>query len=157
MNHQTSPKMPFPPPLLYIGGFGIGWLIARIWPLDIVSDNFRVVGEVLGWILIVAGLLIMIIGLYSFAIARTSIMPNLTAARLITTGPYRFSRNPMYAGWTVAYIGCILLTNFIWCIFTLAIVLVVFDKIIIPREEEYLKAKFGESYPRYCKQVRRWL
>jgi protein-S-isoprenylcysteine O-methyltransferase Ste14 len=157
MNQQKSPKMPFSPPLLYIGGFGVGWLIAQILPLDIVSGNFRVIGLVLSWILIAVGLLIMIIGLYSFAKARTSIIPNLTATQLLTTGPYGFSRNPLYAGWTLTYIGGALLTNIAWCMFTLVIVLVVFDKVIIPCEEEYLKVKFGESYQRYCKQVRRWL
>ncbi len=156
MNIEASKKTP-PPPLLYLGGFGIGWLIDRILPLSIVSDNLKSVEVVIGGTLIVTGLFIMITGLYTFKKAHTSITPNLKTKQLITTGPYRFSRNPLYTGWAVTYIGVLLVMNIIWCIFTLAIIMVIFNKVIIPREEEYLRNEFGESYLLYSKQVRRWL
>lgn len=156
MNIHASQKTP-PPPFLYLGGFGIGWLIEQILPISIVSGNLKSVEAVIGWILVVTGLMIMITGLYKFKKAHTKITPNLRATQLITTGPYRFSRNPLYTGWAVTYIGVILVMNILWCFFTLAVVLVIFNKVIIPREEEYLRNEFGESYLLYCKQVRRWL
>ena len=157
MIQTTSPQMPFPPPLIYVVGFAVGWFLARTWPFELLSVNLRPIGVVLGWILIAAGLAMMTTGLLAFAAARTAIMPNLPAARLLTTGPYRLSRNPMYVGLTIAYVGGILLTNIAWCLFTLIAVLVVFDKAVIPREERYPNAAFGASYVQYCKQVRRWL
>jgi protein-S-isoprenylcysteine O-methyltransferase Ste14 len=111
----------------------------------------------LGWTLILAGLGVMIAGLVAFAFGRTAVMPNLPAARLLTTGPYRFSRNPMYVGLTIAYFGGILLTNIAWCLFILIVVLIAFDKAVIPREDRYLHAEFGDRYDQYCREVRRWL
>jgi protein-S-isoprenylcysteine O-methyltransferase Ste14 len=157
MDQPTSPKIPFPPPLIFVVGFGIGWFIARRWSLELLSGHLRTISVTLGWILILLGLAMMLTGLIVFANARTGIMPNLSARRLLTNGPYRLSRNPMYVGLTIAYTGGVLLTNIAWCLFILIIVLIVFDKVIVPREEKYLSAEFGESYLQYCKQVRRWL
>jgi protein-S-isoprenylcysteine O-methyltransferase Ste14 len=115
------------------------------------------IGLPLGWTLILAGLAIMVAGLMAFAFARTAVMPTLPAERLLTTGLYRYSRNPMYIGLTIAYVGGILLTNIAWCMFVLIGVLIVFDRVIVPREERYLRAEFGDLYDQYCKRVRRWL
>jgi protein-S-isoprenylcysteine O-methyltransferase Ste14 len=157
MDQPTSPKIPFPPPLIFVVGFGIGWLIAKRWSLELLSGNLRTIGVPLGWISILLGLAMMLTGLIIFARARTGIMPNHSAERLLTNGPYRLSRNPMYVGLTIAYAGGVLLTNIAWCLFILIVVLILFDKVIIPREEKYLAVEFGEPYLQYCKQVRRWL
>lgn len=149
--------MPFPPPLIYVVGFGLGWFLSRTWTLELLPASYRAFGVIPGWILILAGLAVMLTGVLTFLRARTAIMPNQPAARLLTTGPYRFSRNPMYVGLTIAFIGGILLTNIAWCLFILIIVLVVFDTVIIPREERYLAGAFGESYEQYCRQARRWV
>jgi protein-S-isoprenylcysteine O-methyltransferase Ste14 len=99
----------------------------------------------------------MVGGLITFAFARTAVMPTLPARRLLTTGLYRHSRNPMYVGLTIAYVGGILLTNIAWTVFILIGVLVAFERVIVPREERYLRDEFGDLYDQYCQQVRRWL
>lgn len=157
MANTTSPKIPFPPPLLFVGGFALGWYLDRTWPVDLLPPDLRTIGVLGGWTLILAGLVIMVGGLITFAFARTAVMPTLPARRLMTTGLYRYSRNPMYVGLTIAYAGGILLTNIAWSALILVGVLVAFDRLIVPRKERYLRAEFGDLYEQYCQQVRRWL
>ena len=156
MTKIASPRIPFPPPSIFVFGFGIGWYIARYFPFRLLSQKYRETEMIFGWILILIGFGIMFTALIAFILARTAIMPNLPAKRLLTSGPYRLSRNPMYVGLTIAYVGGILLTNIGWCLLILIVVLIVFEKVIIPHEERYLQSAFGEVYSEYANRVRRW-
>jgi protein-S-isoprenylcysteine O-methyltransferase Ste14 len=75
----------------------------------------------------------------------------------VDRGPYRFTRNPMYLAMAVAYAGIAMLLNSVWALGMLPAVVAVVDRFVIPREERYLRAKFGETYVRYCSRVRRWI
>lgn len=147
----------FPPPLLYILGFGLGWMAGRWLPVPLLPAAGRSAGIIAGWGLVGAGLLIMLGGLLQFVSARTAVVPFRPARHLVTTGLYHFSRNPMYVGLTAAYLGGVLLTNNFWCLLALPLVLMLMNGWIISREERYLAAVFGESYRQYCTRVRRWL
>lgn len=72
------------------------------------------------------------------------------------SGPYRFTRNPMYLSMTMIYLGITLLTNMLWPLLLLPFVIVVLQAAVIRREEKYLKEAFGEAYEAYCNRVRRW-
>ena len=89
--------------------------------------------------------------------ARTTTVPGKNSARLITTGPYRFSRNPMYISLTLAYLGEAGLLVQFWPVLFLPIVLIYINRIVIPLEEKILLADFGDSYSPYCRRVRRWM
>ena len=99
----------------------------------------------------------MFLALFVFWRARTGVVPTGPASRLITGGPYRLSRNPMYLGLTVAYIGGVLLTDIAWTLLTLALVLAGIHLFVIRREERYLAEAFGERYSEYRSRVRRWV
>lgn len=96
-------------------------------------------------------------GLLTFRIARTTTVPGKASSRLVSWGPYRFSRNPMYVGLIVAYLGeAGILTQF-WPVILLPLTVAYVHWIVIPVEEHKLKEVFPEEYDRYRMRVRRWL
>jgi protein-S-isoprenylcysteine O-methyltransferase Ste14 len=88
---------------------------------------------------------------------RTTIVPHHPVAALITTGAYRWSRNPMYTGLAIAYLGGALLVGSWWpaALWPLAVLAVA--RLVIRPEERYLTERFGQTYADYRAQVRRWL
>ena len=88
---------------------------------------------------------------------RTPVNPTRPATRLVTDGPYRFTRNPMYLGMAGAYIGIAVATGVLWALALLPVVVILMDRLVIPREERHLAQTFGEEYERYRGRVRRWL
>jgi protein-S-isoprenylcysteine O-methyltransferase Ste14 len=77
--------------------------------------------------------------------------------KLLTGGPYSFSRNPMYIGWTLIYLGTALAANSVWMIALLPIVMVFTHVTDVRNEERFLAEKFGNEYLEYQGRVRRYL
>lgn len=150
-----GPGVRFPPPLLFVAGF-VAALALRRWvlPMAIGGGMPRMTG---GWILVTAGLALMMTALLTFFRARTAILPHRPASRLVEHGPYRFTRNPMYVGMTALYIGGALLVNSAWPLLLLPIVIMGLVRFVIVREEAHLAHAFGEAYASYRQRVRRWL
>ena len=83
--------------------------------------------------------------------------PNEPATALVTDGPFRFSRNPLYLAFTLLYSGVAVVANALWAALPLPIILVVIQRGVIDREERYLERRFGTAYRQYKDGVRRWL
>ncbi len=96
-------------------------------------------------------------GMVTFHRAKTAINPHHSASRLVSDGPYRFTRNPMYTGLTIAYVGGAALLDSAWPIIVLPVVLVILVQTVVLREERYLADAFGAEYSGYVARVRRWL
>jgi protein-S-isoprenylcysteine O-methyltransferase Ste14 len=154
---HDSPGVPVPPPLLFIVGFLAGLLADGVVPLALLGAGRRGAAVWLGWGAVVCGLVLMLWGIATFARSRTAVMPHLPASRLVTAGPYRFTRNPMYVGLTLAYAGIALLIDTAWPLLTLPAVLATLVVVVVRREERYLDRAFGEAYREYRGRVRRWL
>jgi protein-S-isoprenylcysteine O-methyltransferase Ste14 len=151
---RDSSGIVVPPPLAYVVGFGAGYLLHRIVPIRIsTSGPWRVPG----WALIASGGAVMLSALVTFRRAGTTPNPTKPAAALALGGPYRFTRNPMYLGWVLAYVGGALLVNAVWPLLLLPVVIAVVQRMFIEKEERYLEQKFGEGYRRYKARVRRWI
>jgi protein-S-isoprenylcysteine O-methyltransferase Ste14 len=143
-----------PPPLYYVAGLAGGMIINGAVPLPIGGRP----GTVL------AGLTITMLGL-AFAFAgvaavvrhRTTIVPHHPVATLITGGAYRFSRNPMYTGLAVAYLGVALALDSWWPVALWPLAVLAVRQLVIRPEEEYLTQRFGPAYTDYQSRVRRWL
>ena len=143
------------PPVLFFGVVAAALLVNRIyrlpWPgLD--DRPARVVGYAFG----VAGVALMVWGLATLHSARTNIWPHKAADRLITHGPFRFRRNPIYMGEILILLGLAQATLNFWFavmapVFAVAILLLA----ILP-EERHLEARFGEEYLDYKARTRRW-
>ena len=149
-----NPRVP-PPIVVVVLGTAI-WAVARYVKFGQVESNLLMPCAV---VLLTAGLLLMIAAVGSFIAARTSINPlrPMRASRLITTGVFRFSRNPIYLGdlLLLAALAVVLgnAINLVW----LGLFVCYINRYQIAPEERALTALFGEAYLQYCAKVRRWL
>ena len=142
-----------PPPVLYAVPLAIGLLLQRWHPIPILTPP---IATFLGIVCVGLGF-VGLPAVLAFRRAQTSPKPWVPSTALVTTGPYRFTRNPMYLGFTLLYLGAALWTNAAWPLLFLPIVLVVMHYGVIVREEAYMARTFGEDYQRYRQRVRRWL
>ena len=149
----------FPPPLLFVAGLTIGLLLDRlVVRMRLAGDEGnRTPLVALGWLGIVSGVAFASWGIRTFRRAETAIVPNRPARTVVASGPYRWSRNPMYVGLTAVYSGVALLRNAAWPLILLPVVLIALWLLVIRREERYLTHAFGDQYTRYQQRVRRWL
>ncbi len=143
-----------PPPLWYVAGLVAGWLLSKSYPLDALPDAVR---WTFGTLCAIVGIAFIAPAVASFVRAKTSVIPIQPTTRLVATGPYRLTRNPMYVGFAFTFIGIALLANWLWAIAFLPIILLaVYVSAIVP-EEKFLAERFGDDYTAYRARVRRWL
>jgi len=92
----------------------------------------------------------------TFKTAGTPVPGNLPTTTIVRTGPYRFSRNPIYLAFSLFQLAIAVWVNSPWLVLTLVAAVAVMSLVVIPREERYLEARFAE-YSSYKASVRRWL
>ncbi len=144
----------FPPPLIYAGIFLFALILERFFPAALLR---KTTSGVAAFVCIAGWLILTIWSIASFRRARTSFVPAKPATALVSSGPYRFSRNPMYVGFTVLYLGMAFLFAGLWGLILLPVLIAIIQSYVIAREEQYLERKFGEEYLRYKARVRRWI
>lgn len=88
---------------------------------------------------------------------KTTLRPNRSSTALVTTGPFRFSRNPIYIAMVFNYAGLAIILGTPWGLLFLPLVVWLLTRWVIIPEEDYLKQQFGESYQQYQAGVRRWI
>jgi protein-S-isoprenylcysteine O-methyltransferase Ste14 len=144
-----------PPPLIYLGGILIALALDRWrWHCPIFgSTEWRWSGLVL----VIAGIALLVMGRRALLRAETNVNPFKPTMSIVTAGPYRFTRNPLYLGVTLIYCGLALVSNTWWGFVLLVPVLLLIHFGVVAREERYLERKFGDSYRRYRTRVRRYL
>lgn len=145
------------PPYLYLGGFITGCLMEFLVPLGpgLAGGTARPVWIGLG--LAAIGVAIAWQAIRLFADAGTSIPVDEPTDALVTRGLYSWSRNPIYIGLTVFYLGLSIALTTGWALLILPLVLAVMQKGVIEREEAYLGQEFGAQYLEYKDKVPRWL
>lgn len=121
--------------------------LARPWRLP----GSRRLYSGVGWTLVGAG-----VAISASAVRAASDVDLERACTLVWTGPYARSRNPMYVGWTLLYLGVALITRNLWMFLSLPLVAGILHREVL-REEDALEVAFGEEYVRYRKQVRRYV
>jgi protein-S-isoprenylcysteine O-methyltransferase Ste14 len=149
-----NPGVRLPPAVLYVVAVVGGYMLNRRWPLRIGQHD---IVQVAAWALTIAWLGLTIASVGKFWRARTSMVPIRPATVLVISGPYRFTRNPMYVGLALLTIALGLFADSWWPIVLLLPVLWVIDRFVIAREERYLTRRFGADYVTYTERVRRWL
>jgi protein-S-isoprenylcysteine O-methyltransferase Ste14 len=154
MPFQLLLRIPVPWVFVLTYVFGVGLEYA----LPFRAGNGRLPGvSVAGGVLFGIGATIAAWGLLTFRQARTTTVPGKASSRLVSWGPYRFSRNPMYVGLIVAYLGEAGILAQVWPVILLPLTLAYVNWIVIRIEESKLREVFNEDYDRYRKSVRRWL
>lgn len=143
-----------PPPLIYLGGLILGLFIQRRLPLRFSRRKRRLF---LGTLLIAAGFMLGFTAFRTMREAETTTNPLQSVTTIVTSGPFQLSRNPIYLSMALLYSGIAVLTNSLWPMLLLPIVLRIINRGVIEREERYLERKFGERYMEYKQSVGRWL
>jgi protein-S-isoprenylcysteine O-methyltransferase Ste14 len=151
---SDSPNVLVLPPLLYGVALAAGLLLHWLAPRPILSSNVR---YWVGGTILALGAALAVWGRALMERAGTNVNPTLPTTALVTTGPFRFSRNPLYVALTLLYVGLALLTNALWVLVLIVPVLVLMHYGVVRREERYLEAKFGAAYGAYRARVRRYL
>jgi protein-S-isoprenylcysteine O-methyltransferase Ste14 len=146
----------FPPPFIYLLGLLAAFLLNRAVPLWLANPEPRWMFR-LGWAGTFAGILFSVWGVSTFRRHRTAITPFKPATTIVTVGPYRITRNPMYVGLIGVYVGASLLLDTWWAFALLPVVVLIIDRAVIRREERYLASAFAADYEAYRTRVRRWI
>ncbi len=153
-DEQDNPGVVAPPPLIYLGPPVLGLLLNASFPVPFLPRGMR---HVLGWPLLVGGVLLMNWFFWTLRSAGTPVNPEKPVSSLVTDGPFRYTRNPGYLSMAMIYAGMASLANAFWAILLLPVALLAIRGGVIEREERYLERKFGEEYLRYKAQARRWV
>ena len=156
VQHDTS-GVRFPPPLYYLIGLLIGFVMQRFSPIYLAKPGHRVITYTLGGIWVFLGLLLAGWALFSFRRAGTSPIPHVPTVALVSGGPYHLTRNPMYLAMALVCVGISLALNMLWPLLSAPVVMVILDRMVIRKEERYLETKFGDAYRQYQARVRRWI
>jgi protein-S-isoprenylcysteine O-methyltransferase Ste14 len=151
---QDTAGVVAPPPLIYLAGLVVGIALDALLPEGSLPWPVR---WVLGGVLALAGIALLASFNTAFTRKGTAVEPWKPTTAIVTTGPYRITRNPAYLGMALLYIGITLLADVPWALLVLPVVIVVIDRMVIAREERYLERKFGGEYLAYKRSVRRWI
>ena len=154
--NDGSLDVPLPPPLVYIPLLVAGLMLHFLWkPLGSFPEGW--IGHAIGWpVTLVSGFIFIWAARTMF---RSGEHPDFgkPTRGIITSGPFGFSRNPLYFSLTLLYVGIALIANSIWPFVFLPVALFYVHYGVIAREEIYLEKLFNDEYRRYRTKVRRWL
>ena len=151
---QDNPSINVPPPLIYVVPLFLGLLLDR---RRYISFLPRGAARALGWPLLGGGVMLNGWFLKTIRHAEVPIRTDKPVPKLTTEGPFRYTRNPSYLALAMIYAGIALLRNSLWAILLLPLVVIVMQREVIGREEQYLERTFGEEYLAYKARVRRWV
>ena len=152
-SQQDSSGVRIPPPLIYLAGLGIGLALEFRWPTTMPSVIVRYAGAGL----LITGALLLALVFLAFARSSTSIDYANATSEIITSGPFRFSRNPAYLSMAILSLGMGLQRDSLWMLAMMIPTLAAMHVLVIAKEERYLERKFGDGFLRYKATVRRWL
>jgi protein-S-isoprenylcysteine O-methyltransferase Ste14 len=146
-------RFPWPPVLLLLAII-IGFVLHHIWPLGVAQ---MLLLQIAGSLLIGCALALDVWASLTFRRAQTTILPHRGSKALVSTGPFAYSRNPIYLGNAVILGGIGLLAGSLWHIVLIAPLVIAISQLAILREEKHLAARFPEEWRAYSSKVRRWI
>lgn len=154
MHQSDRPNTHHWPPILYVAVLAAAAVLHWLVPLPAAGGTAT---RWVGALLLVAGIGVAVAGLQRFHAHGTTFDPTGPAHALATDGVYRLTRNPMYLGALLAYVGLGLAVRWTWLIVLVPAMAIGLARLAVVREEAYLERRFGDDYRRYRERVRRWL
>ena len=142
------------PPILLLIHIITAFLLNWLLPLPFAFPRILVW---IGYALTVIGFVLPFSAASRFMEAHTTLDPHGSVTEVVTSGPYRFSRNPIYLGFVCFLIGFTSIFRTYWGLILSPVLLFSLHQFVIKHEEIYLEEKFGETYTNYKSRVRRWL
>jgi protein-S-isoprenylcysteine O-methyltransferase Ste14 len=157
MDTDHGPRLPLPPPVLLMAALAVA-IVLEWGPLQFLAPPVGFNLQVIIGALLVAGSLWLVMGaVRTFQREGTNVIPTRPALKVVTDGPYRFTRNPMYLGMVLFLLGISLIFSLEWGVILTPVLWIAFDRLIVAREEVYLTGKFGADYQALRDKTRRWL
>ena len=142
------------PPIVVLVSLLSGAALTVAWPLPFVPRGLRLP---LGGVLVALAAALFSSSIGHFRRAGTAVPGNQPTTAIVRTGPYRFSRNPIYLAFFAAHLGLAVWVNSVWLVATSIATVAIIAVVVVPREEQYLTGRFGAEYLAYKASVRRWL
>ena len=153
----VHPLLRVPVPWVFVLGYLAGLAVQRLVGAVQPAPALRTALWLAGLALVALGVALATWSLSIFRRARTTTVPLEAPSTVVTRGPYRLSRNPMYVSLTVIYLGECAIFAQLWPLLMLLPTLLYVNGVVVPFEEAQLRAAFGDRYRDYCSTVRRWL
>lgn len=142
------------PPVLLVAGIAFGALLGMFLPLDVaIPTPLRLAG----FVLLATGIAFDVSAIFWMSRARTNILPHKAAGVLLTSGPFRVSRNPIYVGNTITLAAMGLAFSNLWYAIAAVVMALLLHRLAILREEAHLSARFGKARDDYAARIPRWL
>jgi protein-S-isoprenylcysteine O-methyltransferase Ste14 len=157
MSSTNHADVAIKPPFLFLGALAMGCLLSLVLPIGPGLGSANGVALATGLAFIVIGFALASWSARAFHRADTSVMPGEPSTALVTWGPYRITRNPIYIGFILVYFGLAIVLTSMWVLLLLIPVLIILQRGVVEREEAYLERAFGAAYRKYKAQVPRWL
>ncbi len=142
------------PPFVYLGSIALGLVLHLLWPVRLVLAS---VSTPVGAIVTAVAIAVFVSAVRTLRAAGTPVPGNRPTTRIVGTGPFRFSRNPIYLAFSLVQLGLSLWVNSLALLITLVPAAALMWLVVIPGEERYLEARFSSEYSPYKASVRRWL
>lgn len=134
-----------------------GLVLDRLLPLPFAVPEIGGLRWLVAGFLILIGVALFAAGVRNFSKAETPLPTNQPARVLVTTGIHRWTRNPVYLGFLLIYVGIGIATQSAWVLLLALPLVLVIQYGVVMREEAYLERRFGDAYREYKRRVRRWL
>ena len=142
------------PPLILGTAIAAGLILNYIWPAKFLP---RALAVPLGIPIVLGALAIAVLAVREMRAAHTPLDVRKAPARIVSSGIFQKSRNPIYLGMVLLCAGIAFLADSLWLLALVPLLAAVLQKGVIEPEEAYLERHFGEDYPRYKAKVRRWI
>jgi protein-S-isoprenylcysteine O-methyltransferase Ste14 len=142
------------PPWVHLGAIALGLFLDGGWPVELVS---RAVSRPFGGAIVLVAVALFLSAVHALRAAGTPVPGNRPTTTIVRTGPYRYSRNPIYLAFSLLHFGIAFWANSLWLLVTLIPAVALISLVVIPREERYLEIHFPSEYAAYKAAVRRWL
>jgi protein-S-isoprenylcysteine O-methyltransferase Ste14 len=147
--------VPWPPIVLVaviIAAIGLNYLVPVSWPgLD--DTPARLIGRGIG----IVGIILLVWAILTLRQNGTTVLPDVGATNLVTSGPYWRYRNPIYLADAMILLGAAELTKNVWLVAAAAVFAALVTWLAILPEERHLERRFGQAYLDYKKKSRRWI
>jgi protein-S-isoprenylcysteine O-methyltransferase Ste14 len=153
----NKPHVALPPPVLFVSALLLGIVFARVLPIPAAPPSALPFLRLAALLLAIASGTLAVAAFLTLRRHRTTFRTDRPVAALVTTGPFRLTRNPLYLSLALLLVATSAFLNSPWPVAFLVPALALLQRLAIRPEERYLLQAYGNEYEQYCRRVRRWV
>ncbi|NIU89029.1 MAG: DUF1295 domain-containing protein [Nitrosopumilaceae archaeon] len=156
--HPDNANVMVFPPIIYLGIFIMGYLLHYFFKVLIVNQaNLASILDIIGIALIIVSIILPLLAIKTLGKFKTTHMVSEPTTAIVSSGVFRYSRNPIYLCGITLYLGISLIINSLLLLISIFPLFYAIREGLVKREEQYLERKFGQEYLNYKERVRRWI